>query len=132
MLSGVTAASAWRGSTAPVTLSWSKRSPRISGCGSVRRCWTSSTPLTTRLASRPAPGPPRPRAAGPHGPTRHSAGQGAMSEFHANDDWDEDEEAAPLPLWKRRKWLLIGVGVVVLLAFVFTRGKPQHAQDAQK
>ena len=55
-----------------------------------------------------------------------------MSEFHANDDWDEDEEAAPLPLWKRRKWLLIGVGVVVLLAFVFTRGKPQHAQDAQK
>jgi type IV secretion system protein VirB10 len=56
-----------------------------------------------------------------------------MSEFRVDDDWDEeDEEAAPLPLWKRRKGLLICVGIVVLLAFVFTRGKTQHAQDAPK
>ncbi|MGC2523674.1 MAG: hypothetical protein WA417_13730, partial [Stellaceae bacterium] len=55
-----------------------------------------------------------------------------MSEFHANDEWDEDEEPEPLPLWKRRKWLLVGLGVVVLLAFLFSRGKPQHAQEAQK
>ena len=40
--------------------------------------------------------------------------------------------AEPLPIWRRRKWLLVGLGVVVLLAFLFTRGKPQHAQDAQK
>jgi type IV secretion system protein VirB10 len=55
-----------------------------------------------------------------------------MSEFRANDEWDEDEEPELLPLWKRRKWLLIGLGVLVLLAFLFTRGKPQHAQEAQK
>ena len=53
-----------------------------------------------------------------------------MSEFHANDEWDEDEEAEPLPFWKRRKWLLIGLGVVVLLVFLFTRGKPHYAPDA--
>ena len=55
-----------------------------------------------------------------------------MSEFHANEEWDEDEEAEPLPFWKRRKWLLIGLGVVVLLVFLFTRGKPHYAQDAPK
>ena len=55
-----------------------------------------------------------------------------MSEFHASDEWEEDEEPEPLPIWRRRKWLLIGLGVAVLLAFVFTRGKPQHAQQAQK
>jgi type IV secretion system protein VirB10 len=55
-----------------------------------------------------------------------------MSEFHANDEWEEDEEPEPLPFWKRRKWLLIGLGVVVLLAFLFTRGKPQHVAEAQK
>jgi type IV secretion system protein VirB10 len=55
-----------------------------------------------------------------------------VSEFHANDEWDEDEEPEPRPFWRRRKWLLIGLGVVVLLAFLFTRGKPQHAPDAQK
>jgi hypothetical protein len=55
-----------------------------------------------------------------------------MSEFYANDEWEDDEEPEPLPIWRRRKWLLIGLGVVVLLAFLFTRGKPQHAQEAQK
>ncbi|HUC12375.1 MAG TPA: TrbI/VirB10 family protein [Stellaceae bacterium] len=55
-----------------------------------------------------------------------------MSEFHANDEWDEDEEPEPLPIWRRRKWLVIGLGVVVLLAFLFTRGKPHYAQDAPK
>ena len=55
-----------------------------------------------------------------------------MSEFHARDESEEDEEPAPLPIWRRRKWLLIGLGVVLLLAFIFTRGKPQHAQEAQK
>ena len=55
-----------------------------------------------------------------------------MSEFHASDEWEEDEEPEPLPIWRRRKWLLIGLGVVLLLAFVFTRGKPQHAQEVQK
>ena len=55
-----------------------------------------------------------------------------MSELHAKDEWEEDEEPEPLPIWRRRKWLLIGLGVVVLLAFLFTRGKPQHAQDAPK
>ena len=55
-----------------------------------------------------------------------------MSELHAKDEWEEDEEPEPPPIWRRRKWLLIGLGVVVLLAFLFTRGKPQHAQQAQK
>ena len=55
-----------------------------------------------------------------------------MSEFRADDDWEEDEEPEPVPVWRRRKWLLVGLGVVVLLAFLFTRGKPQHAQEAQK
>jgi type IV secretion system protein VirB10 len=54
-----------------------------------------------------------------------------MSEFHANDEW-EDEEPEPLPIWRRRKWLMIALGVVVLLAFLFTRGKPQHAPETQK
>jgi hypothetical protein len=54
-----------------------------------------------------------------------------MSEFHANDEW-EDEEPEPLPIWRRRSWLLVALGVVVLLAFLFTRGKPQHAPEAQK
>jgi type IV secretion system protein VirB10 len=55
-----------------------------------------------------------------------------MSELHANDEWEEDEEPEPLPIWRRPRWLLIGLGVVVLLTFLFTRGKPQHAQEAQK
>jgi len=55
-----------------------------------------------------------------------------MSEFHANDEWDEDEEPEPLPIWRRRKWLLTGLGIVVLLAFLFTRGKSHYAQDAPK
>jgi type IV secretion system protein VirB10 len=55
-----------------------------------------------------------------------------VSEFHANDEWDKDEEPEPLPIWRRRKWLLIGLGAVVLLAFVFTRGKPHNAPDAPK
>ena len=55
-----------------------------------------------------------------------------MSEFRANDAWEEDEEPEPLPIWRRRKWLLIALGVVVLLAFLFTRGKPQHTPEAQK
>ena len=55
-----------------------------------------------------------------------------MSEFRARDEWEEDEEPEPLPIWRRRKWLLIGLGAAVLLAFVFTRGKPQQAPDAQK
>ncbi len=55
-----------------------------------------------------------------------------MSEFHAKNEWEEDEEAEPLPFWKWRKWLLIGLGVVLLLAFLFTRGKPQHAQEVPK
>ena len=49
-----------------------------------------------------------------------------------DDEWEEDEEPEPLPIWRQRKWLLIGLGVVVLLAFLFTRGKPQHAQEAAK
>jgi type IV secretion system protein VirB10 len=53
-----------------------------------------------------------------------------MSEFHADEEWDE--EAEPLPFWKRRKWLLIGLGVVVLLAFLFTRGKPHYVQNAPR
>jgi type IV secretion system protein VirB10 len=55
-----------------------------------------------------------------------------MSEFHAKDEWEEDEEPEPLPIWRRRKWLLIGLGVVVVLAFVFTRGKPQHVPETAK
>jgi len=64
-----------------------------------------------------------------------------MSEFHARNEWEEDEEPEPLPIWRRRKWLpiwrrrkwlLIGLGVVVLLALVFTRGKPQHAKETAK
>jgi type IV secretory pathway VirB10-like protein len=55
-----------------------------------------------------------------------------MSEFRADDAWEEDEEPEPLPVWRRRKWLLVGLGIVVLLAFLFTRGKTQHAQQAQK
>ena len=55
-----------------------------------------------------------------------------MSEFHASDEWEEDEDPEPLPVWRQRKWLLIGLGAVVLLAFLFTRGKPQHAQEVQK
>jgi hypothetical protein len=53
---GTTAANGWPGSTAPVILSWSKRSQRTSGCGSGRQCSTSSTLLTTRPASPRAPG----------------------------------------------------------------------------
>ncbi len=55
-----------------------------------------------------------------------------MSEFRADDAWEEDEEPEPLPVWRRRKCLLVGLGIVVLLAFLFTRGKTQHAQQAQK
>jgi type IV secretory pathway VirB10-like protein len=55
-----------------------------------------------------------------------------VSEFRADDAWEEDEEPEPVPVWRQRKWLLVGLGVVVLLAFLFTRGKPQHAQEAQK
>lgn len=55
-----------------------------------------------------------------------------MSEFRADDAWEEDEEPEPLPVWQRRKWLLIGLGIAVLLGFLFTRGKPQHPQQAQK
>ena len=55
-----------------------------------------------------------------------------MSEFHANDQWDDDEEPAPLPIWKQRKWQIGAVGAVVVLAFIFTRGKSQNAQDAPK
>lgn len=57
-----------------------------------------------------------------------------MSEFRADDAWEEDEgeEPASPPFWKRRRWLLLGLGVVLLLIFLFTRGKSQHAQDAQK
>ena len=55
-----------------------------------------------------------------------------MSDFRADEEWEEDEEPEPLPIWRRRKWLLIGLGVFVLLAFLFTRGKPQHAPDAAK
>jgi type IV secretion system protein VirB10 len=54
-----------------------------------------------------------------------------MSEFHADDEWAE-EEPEPLPIWRRRKWQLAGIGAAVLLAFIFTRGKPQHAPDAPK
>ena len=36
---GGTTANAWPGSMAPVTLSWSKRSRSISGCGLARPCW---------------------------------------------------------------------------------------------
>jgi type IV secretion system protein VirB10 len=51
----------------------------------------------------------------------------------AEEDWDEeDDEGAAPPLWKRPRLLLAGAGVAVLLAFLFTRGKPQHAQDAPK
>jgi type IV secretion system protein VirB10 len=53
-----------------------------------------------------------------------------MSELHAGDEWEEEPE--PLPIWRRRKWQLAGIGVAVLLAFIFTRGKPQHAPDAPK
>jgi type IV secretion system protein VirB10 len=55
-----------------------------------------------------------------------------MSEFQTTDEWEEDEEPEPLPVWRRRKWLLVGLGIAVLLAFLFTRGKPQHAQETQK
>lgn len=55
-----------------------------------------------------------------------------MNEFRADDGWAEDEEPVPLPIWRRRKWQLLGLGVAVLLVFLFTRGKPQHAQEVQK
>ncbi len=55
-----------------------------------------------------------------------------MSEFRADEEWAGDEEPAPLPIWRRRKWQLIGLGTVVLLAFLFTRGRPQHAPEPQK
>ena len=54
-----------------------------------------------------------------------------MSEFRANDEW-EDEEPAPLPVWKQRKWQIGAVGGAIVLAFIFTRGKSQNAQDAPK
>jgi type IV secretion system protein VirB10 len=53
-----------------------------------------------------------------------------MSE-HDQDEELEDE-AEPIPFWRRRKVQYTGLAIVVLLAFVFTRGKPQHKQDAQK
>ena len=55
-----------------------------------------------------------------------------MSEFRADEGWAEDEEPAPLPIWRRRKWQLLALGGALVLAFVFTRGKPQHAPDAAK
>jgi type IV secretion system protein VirB10 len=57
-----------------------------------------------------------------------------MSDLRGGEEWDgeEDEEAAPLPWWKRRGVLLAGAGVAVLLAFLFTRGKPQRAEDTPK
>ena len=55
-----------------------------------------------------------------------------MSEFRASDEWEEDEEPEPLPFWRRPKWLLIGLGAVLRLAFIFTRGKSQHAHEVQK
>jgi type IV secretion system protein VirB10 len=57
-----------------------------------------------------------------------------MNASRADDEWDEaeDEEAAPPPWWKRRRVLLAGAGAAVLLVFLFTRGKPQHADDAPK
>ena len=48
------------------------------------------------------------------------------------DDEDLEDEVEPVPFWRRRKVQFTGLAVVVLLAFVFTRGKPQHQQDAEK
>jgi type IV secretion system protein VirB10 len=48
------------------------------------------------------------------------------------DDEDLEDEVEAVPFWRRRKVQYTGLAVVLLLAFVFTRGRPQHKQDAQK
>jgi outer membrane biosynthesis protein TonB len=53
-----------------------------------------------------------------------------MSEHH--EDEELEDESDPVPFWQRRKVQLIGLAVVLLLAFVFTRGKSQHKQDTMK
>jgi type IV secretion system protein VirB10 len=49
-----------------------------------------------------------------------------------DDDEDLEDEVDPVPLWRRRKVQYAGLTIVLLLAFVFTYGTPQHRQDAQK
>jgi type IV secretion system protein VirB10 len=53
-----------------------------------------------------------------------------MSEH--DEDEELEDEAEPIPFWRRRKVQYTGLAVVLVLAFVFTHGKPQHKQDAQK
>jgi type IV secretion system protein VirB10 len=48
------------------------------------------------------------------------------------DDEELDDEVEPVPFWRRRKVQYTGLAVVLLLAFVFTRGKPTHEQDPEK
>src|SRR3984885_7895136 len=48
------------------------------------------------------------------------------------EDEELEDEVEPVPFWRRRKVQYTGLAVVLLLAFVFTRGKPQHKEDAQK
>jgi type IV secretion system protein VirB10 len=49
-----------------------------------------------------------------------------------DDAEDLADEVEPVPFWRRRKVQYTGLAVVLVLAFVFTRGKPQHKQDPQK
>jgi type IV secretion system protein VirB10 len=53
-----------------------------------------------------------------------------MSAFR--EDEELEDEVEPVPFWRRRKVQFTGLAVVLLLAFVFTRGKPLHKQDPQK
>jgi type IV secretion system protein VirB10 len=45
---------------------------------------------------------------------------------HVPDD-EPDDTPDPVPLWRQRKVQYAGIAGVVLLAFLFTRGKMQHA-----
>lgn len=53
-----------------------------------------------------------------------------MSEHQ--DEEELEDEVETVPFWRRRKVQFAGVAVVLLLAFVFSHGKPQHKQDPQK
>ena len=48
------------------------------------------------------------------------------------EDEELEDDVEPVPFWRRRKVQYTGLAIVLLLAFVFTRGKPQHKEDAQK
>jgi type IV secretion system protein VirB10 len=44
-------------------------------------------------------------------------------------DDESDDVPDPVPIWRRRNVQIAGVAGVVLLAFLFTRGKPRHAEQ---